>query len=112
MDRDVNQEVTARDKHKKTNLTKKRAGRDPKLYTGKIFLETSTKLKAAFKPYFESEYRQLYLTEALKDIGMGIYSLPKCENYTQNVISTLCIKFVFGKCSYRTRYNFKNIPGR
>ena len=37
------------------------AGRDQKLYTGEPFLETSSKLEAAFKQYFDSGYKQLYL---------------------------------------------------
>ena len=55
-----------------------RSGRDPKVYTGELFLETPPKPKASFKPYLDAGYRHPYLTEMLKYIDMGIYSLPKC----------------------------------
>ena len=35
---------------------------DVKLYTGELILETSPRLKGAFKPYLYSGYSQLYLT--------------------------------------------------
>ena len=39
---------------KRMGDTKKRSGRNPKLYTGKKIIETSPKLQAAYKPYFEA----------------------------------------------------------
>ena len=57
--------------------TQKRVGRYPKLYTGELFLETSTKLKISCKSYFEAGYRQLYLIEILKYIDEAIDSLSK-----------------------------------
>ena len=51
-----------RDTQNRSGDTHKISGRDPKLYTGELFLETLPKLKGAFKSYFEYGYRQLYLT--------------------------------------------------
>ena len=47
-------------------------------------MDTLPKLKGAFKPYFDSGYRKLYLTEILKDTDKDIDLLPTCQNYTYN----------------------------
>ena len=74
----------------------KRSGRDPKLYTGELFLDASPKLKGAFKPYFDAGYRKLYLTEILKDIKKVIDSLPKTKNThtleVQHYASNFCVE--------------------
>ena len=86
--------------------TPKRAGRDPKLYTDVLFLETSPKIKAELKPYFDSGYIQPYMTEMVKDVDRGIDFLQKCENYRYNGSSTLGIKSVCENCSCSTRCHF------
>ena len=63
--------------------TKKGRKRSKNLHR-RTFWEILPKLKAAFKTNFGTGYRQLYLTEMLKDVDMGIYLLPKCKNYTYN----------------------------
>ena len=69
-----------RDTQNIPDRTQKRSGRDPKVYKGKLFIETSPKLKGLFKTYFASGYQKLYLTEILKEINKAIDSLPKCKN--------------------------------
>ena len=53
-------------------MTQKRAGKYPKLYTGELSLETLPELKAALKPYFDSGYSQIHMTEILKNIDRAI----------------------------------------
>ena len=76
-----------------------------------MFLETYPKMKDAFKTYFESGYRQLYLTEMLNNIDKTIDLLQNCEISTYKGRSTLCIEFVYRKCSYVTRCRFKHATG-
>ena len=97
---------------KNTRQHKKRVGRNPQLYTGEMFLKTYSKLKALLKTYFDAGYRQLYLTEMLKDIDTGVYFIPKCENTIYNRRSTICIKFLCGHCCYSTIYWFKHVTKR
>ena len=112
MGREANHEAMVRETQKIPEDTQKRAGRYPEFYTGELFLETLKKPKAPFKPYFDSRYRQLHLPEILKDIDKEVDSPPKYDKYTYNGMSTICIKFVFGHCSYGTRCCFKHVPGR
>ena len=91
----VGRKLTSKVKQTKYHMTQKRGVRYPKLYTGKLFLETSPKLKAAFNLYFDAGYRQLYLIEMLKDIDMGIDLLPnsKITHTTEDLhsVSNLCV---------------------
>ena len=50
----------------------KKSGRDPKIYTGELFLETSQKMKGAFKIYFDAGYRKLYFTEMTIDTDKAV----------------------------------------
>ena len=94
MDREAKHKEIDRGTHKTCQTAQKIAVIDTKLYTGELFLETSPKLKDAFKTYLDSGYRQLYLTEMLKGTDREIDFLQKCERYTYNVRSTLCIFFL------------------
>ena len=42
---------------------------------------------------------------------MGIYSLPKCNNYIYKVISTLFIKKLCRHFFYGARCRFNHVPG-